>query len=91
MKVVPLGPRRGKLLESKDYNCNWQHVQPKVNNKREDTLKYEIKHIALSRMNQQLLYRMEKNQNKLSWNNLFINQIYLLAQIYCSKEFPKNV
>ena len=30
-------------------------------------------------MNLQLLYRKKKNQNKLSWNNLFINQTNLLG------------
>ena len=30
-------------------------------------------------MNQQLLYRKKKNQNKLSWKNLFINQTTFLG------------
>ena len=30
-------------------------------------------------MNQQLLYRKKKIQNKLSWNNRFIDQTYLLG------------
>ena len=28
MQVVPLGSRRAKLSEIKDYKSNWQHVQP---------------------------------------------------------------
>ena len=37
MQVVPLGPKRDKLSEINDFKSNWQHVQPKVNNKREET------------------------------------------------------
>ena len=43
----------------------------------------KIRHIASLRMNHQLLYRKEKIQNKLSWNNQFIKPYY-------NKEFPKN-
>ena len=39
----------------------------------------KIKHIVSSQMNQQLLYRKKKNQNKLSWKNLFINQTTFLG------------
>ena len=41
-------------------------------------------------MNLQLLYRREKNQNKLSWNNLFINQTYLLGATLLQQSLPKE-
>ena len=38
MQVVPLGPKRVKLSEINDYKSSWQHVQPKVSNKWEETI-----------------------------------------------------
>ena len=38
MQVVPLGPKREKLSEITDYKSNLQHVQPKVNGQRQETL-----------------------------------------------------
>ena len=37
MQVVPLGPKRVKLSEIKEYKSNCQHIYPKVNNQREET------------------------------------------------------
>ena len=38
MQVVPFGSKRVKLSEIYNFKSNWQHVQHKVNNKREDTI-----------------------------------------------------
>ena len=35
MQVVPLGPKRVKLLESNDYKSKWKDIQHKVNNQQE--------------------------------------------------------
>ena len=43
MQVVPLGPKGVKLSEINDYKGNCQHVQPKINNHREETLREEKK------------------------------------------------
>ena len=39
MEVVPLGPKRVKLSQNKDYRSNWQDVQPQLNNQKADILK----------------------------------------------------
>ena len=38
MQVVPLGPKRVELSEINNFKSIWQHVQPKVNNRREETI-----------------------------------------------------
>ena len=38
MKVVPLGPERVKLTEINNFERNWQYIQSKVNNRREETI-----------------------------------------------------
>ena len=40
--------------------------------------------------NLQLLHRRETNQNKLSWNNLFITQTYLLGADLLQQGVPKE-
>ena len=42
-QVVPLGPKRVKLSEIKDCKSNWQHIHPKVNGFREETIQEEKK------------------------------------------------
>ena len=87
MQGVPLGPKRVKLSQIKDYKNNGQYVQHQVNNQRAETLQKQkikngnmkIKHTLLLQMNLQMLYRRGKIQKKLSWNNLFINQTHLLG------------
>ena len=46
----------------------------------------KIKHTALLQMNVQLLYKRKRIQNKLSWNNLFIDQTYLLDAILLQQD-----
>ena len=41
-------------------------------------------------MNLQLLYRTKKNQNKYSWNNLFIDQTYLLGTTLLQQGVPNE-
>ena len=41
MQLVLLGPKRVKLSEIEDYKSNWQHIQPKVNDQKEETLQEE--------------------------------------------------
>ena len=36
---VTLGPKRVQLSEIKEFKSDWQHVQPKVNDQRKQTLK----------------------------------------------------
>ena len=50
IQFVPLGPKRVKLSEIHDNKSNWQYVQPKVNNQREETLVNDQKKIHKRRM-----------------------------------------
>ena len=50
----------------------------------------KIKHTTLLWMNLQLLYKRRKNQNKLSWNNLFIDQNNLLGADLLQQGVPKE-
>ena len=36
MEVVPLGPKRVKLSQIKDYKSNWQHIEPQANDEKEE-------------------------------------------------------
>ena len=38
MQAVPLCPKRVKLSEINNFKSNWQDVQHKVNNEREETI-----------------------------------------------------
>ena len=38
MQVVPFGAKRVNLSEINNFKSNWQHVQPKANDQREESI-----------------------------------------------------
>ena len=103
MQVVPLSPKRVKLPEIKNFKSNWQHVQSKVNNKREETIVNDQRPETLKEVKKEHNYKThsivtnkstvvvqkEKKSKKLSWNRSLIKLI-CSAQSLLQEGVPKN-
>ena len=80
------------------HKVNYQREETKINDKRAETLneekrtelKYKNKTHNVVMNESTVVVQNKKNQNKLSWNNLFINQTFLLSADRLQAGVPKE-